>query len=111
MVITHQVTKGKEAIDHMVHILKTIIISTTEVTRERYAVTPMVATELHMYSHSYMGHQVLKIHYNEVPGRDLVDTLNIIYHSNHVIIIITGIDKIIPIAVDKDNKDLAGIQK
>ena len=112
MVTTHQVTKGKEAIDHMVHILKTIIISTTEVTRERCTVTPMVATELHLYSHIYMGHQVLKIHYSEVPGRDLVDTLDIIYHSNHVIIIIvTGINKIIPIAVDKDNKDLAGIQK
>ena len=33
MVITHQVSKGKEAIDLMVHILKTIIMSTTGVTR------------------------------------------------------------------------------
>ena len=67
MVTTHQVTKGKEAINHMVHILKTINISTTEVTRERCAVTPMVATELHLYSHIYMGHQVLKIHLTASP--------------------------------------------
>ena len=112
MVITHQVTKGKEAIDLMVHILKTIIMSTTGVTRERCTATPKVATELHLYSHIYRGHQVLKIHFHEVLGRDLVDTLDITYHSDHVIVIITtGIDKIIPIAVDKDKKDLAGIQK
>ena len=111
MVITHQVTKGKEAINLMVHILKTIITSTIGVTRERYPVTPMVAIELHLYSHIYMGHQVLKIHSHRVPGRDLIDTLDITYHSDHIIIIIaTGIDKTIPIAVDKDNKDLAGIQ-
>ena len=75
-------------------------------------VTPMVAIEFHLYSHIYRGHQVLKIHFHEVPGRDLVDTLDITYHSDHVIIIIaTGINKTIPIAVDKDKKDLAGIQK
>ena len=111
MVITHQVTKGKEAINLMVHILKTIIMSTTGVTRERCAVTPMVAIELYLYSHIYRGHQVLKIHFHRVPGKDLVDTLDITYHSDHVIIITTGIDKTIPIAVDKGNKDLAGIQK
>ena len=100
MVITHQVTKGKEAIDLMVHILKTIIMSITGFTRERCTVTPMLATELHLYCHIYMGHQVLKIHSHRVPGRDLVDTLDITYHSDHVIIIIaTGIYKTIPIAV------------
>ena len=98
-------------VNHRGHILKTIIMSTTGVTRERCAVTPMVAIELHLYSHIYRGHQVLKIHFH-ISRRDLVDTLDITYHSDHVIIIITtGIDKTIPIAVDKDNKDLVGIQK
>ena len=90
MVITHQVTKGKEAIDLMVHIFKTIITSTTGVTRERCTVTPMVAIELQLYSHIYRGHQVLKTHFHEVPGRDLVDTLDVTYHSDHIIIITTG---------------------